>query len=70
MEIDKICKRISNDLGEDYETVKDIVMHQFLFTIDVMKDEEDYHDVLFNELFRFTLKPRFKEDKTKPYTPK
>ena len=45
-------------------------MHQFLFTIDVMKDEEDYHDVLFNELFRFTLKPRFKEDKTKPYTPK
>lgn len=70
MEIDKICKKIANDLGEDYELVRDIVMHQFLFTIDVMKDPEDYHDILYNELFRFTLKPRFKDNKTKEYTPK
>ena len=45
-------------------------MYEFRFTTDVMKDPEDYHDILFNKLFRFTLKPRFKVDKTKKYSPK
>lgn len=34
-----------------------------------MKDPEDYHDILFNGLMRFKLKGRFKEDKTKQYSP-
>lgn len=34
-----------------------------------MKDETDYHDILFGGLFKFKLKNRFKEDKTKKYSP-
>ena len=44
-------------------------MHQFKFVVDVMKDLEDTRDVLINKLFRFKLKGRFKEDKTKDYSP-
>ena len=33
-----------------------------------MKDGEDTRDILFNELFKFKLKRRFKEDKTRQYT--
>ena len=69
-DIDKVCKQISKDLDEDFELVKDIVQYQFLFTIDVMKDPDDYHDILFNKLFRFSLKPRFKIDKQSDYSPK
>jgi len=35
-----------------------------------MKDPDDYHDILFNKLFRFSLKPRFKIDKQSDYSPK
>lgn len=34
-----------------------------------MKDETDLHDILFNGLFRFKLKGRFKDNKTKRYSP-
>lgn len=70
MEIDKICKQLAKELDEDYDFVKEVVMFEFQFVIDVMKDENDYHDILLAKLFRFTLKPRFKEDKTKDYTPR
>lgn len=68
-DIDKVCKQIAEDLGEDFDLVKQIVQHQFLFTIDVMKDPNDYHDIMFNKLFRFSLKPRFKADKQSDYSP-
>lgn len=70
MQTDKICTKIARELNLDKELVKKIVMYEFRFTTDVMKDSEDYHDILFNKLFRFTLKPRFKVDKTKKYSPK
>lgn len=70
MQTDKICNKIARELNLDKELVKKIVMYEFRFTTDVMKDPEDYHDILFNKLFRFTLKPRFKVDKTKKYSPK
>ena len=35
-----------------------------------MKDPQDCHDILFRRLFRFKLKNRFKENKTKDYSPK
>ncbi len=70
MQTDKICTKIAHELNLDKELVKKIVMYEFRFTTDVMKDPEDYHDILFNKLFRFTLKPRFKVDKTKKYSPK
>lgn len=70
MQTDKICTKIARELNLDKDLVRKIVMYEFRFTTDVMKDPEDYHDILFNKLFRFTLKPRFKVDKTKKYSPK
>lgn len=67
MQINNICKKISLDLGVDQELVKQIVMYQFKFIKDVMVDPEDYHDILLSKLFRFSLKSRFKVDKTKDY---
>lgn len=67
MDIRKISNQIAKQLGEDRDFVYDVIMYQFLFTKEVMQDPEDYHDILYNKLFRFTLKPKYKEDKTKPY---
>ena len=49
--------------------VGEIVMHQFQFVVDVMKDQDDTRDVLINKLFRFKLKNRFKDNKNKPLSP-
>lgn len=69
MNIDKTCKSIAKQLNLPYETVKQIIMHQFIYTIGVMKNPDDYRDILFNKSFKFKLKNRFKEDKTKNYSP-
>ena len=68
MNIDKVCKQIAKDLNEDPNVVKQIVMHQFQFVVDVMKDEDDTRDVLINKLFRFKLKKRFKDNKQSNYS--
>lgn len=69
MNIDKVCKQIAKDLNEDPNVVKQIVMNQFQFVVDVMKDEDDTRDVLINKLFRFKLKKRFKDNKQSNYSP-
>lgn len=69
MNIDKVCRQITKDLNEDPNVVKQIVMHQFQFVVDVMKDEDDTRDVLINKLFRFKLKKRFKDNKQSNYSP-
>lgn len=69
MNIEKVCKRISKELNEDYNLVYDIIMYEFMFTKKVMQDPTDYRDILFNKLFKFKLKSRFKLDKTKDYSP-
>lgn len=70
IDIDKVSKEISKRTQIDQEIVEQICKHVFRFTIDVMKDTTDYHDILFNELFKFKLKGRFKNNKTKQYSPK
>jgi len=35
-----------------------------------MKDPDDTKEILFNQLFKFKLKRRFKENKTQKYTSK
>lgn len=70
IEIDKVVKEVSKRTGVDKEIVDTICKHVFRFTIDVMKDPSDYHEVLFSRLFKFKLKNRFKDDKTKQYSPK
>lgn len=67
IELDDVIKEVSKRTGVDKDTVAAICKHPFRFTVEVMKDENDLHDVLFNGLLRFKLKGRFKEDKTKPY---
>lgn len=69
MNIDKVCRQIAKDLNEDPNVVKQIVMHQFQFVVDVIKDEDDTRDVLINKLFRFKLKKRFKDNKQSNYSP-
>lgn len=70
MDFDKVCKAVAKESGEDVKLVHNIAMHQFQFIRDVMNDPTDTHDILINKLFRFTLKPRFKENKQKDYSPK
>lgn len=70
IQLDTIINQVSKETGIDKEIVEQICKHVFQFTIDVMKDDEDYHDILFNQLFKFKLKGRFKTDKTKKYSPK
>ena len=69
MNIDKVCRKIAKDLNEDPSVVKQIIMHQFYFVVDVRKDEDDTRDVLINKLFRFKLKKRFKDNKQSNYSP-
>ena len=69
MNTDKVCRQIAKDLNEDPNVVKQIIMHQFQFVVDVMKDEDDTRDVLINKLFRFKLKKRFKDNKQSNYSP-
>jgi len=65
--IDDIAKEVAKRTGEDIETVTLICKHPFKQTVEIMKDVNNYNDVLFNGLFKFKLKKRFNEDKTKQY---
>ena len=65
-----VIKEVTKRTKIDEQIVSAVCKHVFKFTIDVMKDENDYHEILFAKLFKFKLKGRFKEDKTKPYSPK
>ena len=69
IELNQIIRQISSSTGIDEQIVKIICQHPFKFTIGIMKDEEDTHDILFNKLFKFKLKSRFKSNKTKNYSP-
>lgn len=69
-DLEQAVKHISNKTGIDSQEVKNIIQYAFKFTIDVMTDEKDTHDILFNKLFKFKLKSRFKENKNKNYSPK
>ena len=62
MDAEDLCKRIVKETGEQYDTVKQIVAYVFNFTADVMKDKNDQRDILFNKLFKFKLKNRFKNE--------
>ena len=64
MDAEDLCKRIVKETGEQYDTVKQIVAYVFNFTADVMKDQNDQRDILFNKLFKFKLKNRFKNEET------
>lgn len=66
--IDAIVKQISKETGYDKDVVNKVCHHVFLQTVGVMKSEDNIQDILFNGLFKFKLKKRYKEDKTLKYT--
>lgn len=70
IDIEQVSKEVAKRLNLDRDLVELICKHPFKYTVEVMKDDEDYHDILFNQLFKFKLKGRFKDNKTKPYSPK
>lgn len=70
MKISNICNKIARELNIDPELAKRIVLYQFKFTSDVMKDLDDYHDILLNKFLRFSLKPRYKNNKNSEYSSK
>ena len=70
IEIEEVIKEVSKRTKIDEEAVSIVCKHPFKYTVDVMKDETDYHEILFNKLFKFKLKNKFKIDKTLPYNAK
>ena len=65
--LDDVIKQVSNNLNLDRELVATVCKHPFQQTVQIMKSE-DTSDILFNELFRFKLKKRYKENKQRQYS--
>ena len=65
--IDNVCKQVSLNLNEDEQIVHQIIMFQFKDIVDKMKDLDFNYDILLNELFKFKLKRRYKNNKTLKY---
>ena len=62
--IENVINEVSKNLNLDKELVAAVCKHPFYKTVELMKTE-DTRDILFNQLFKFKLKRRYKEDKTK-----
>jgi len=65
--IDDVIKEVAKNLNLDKETVDTVCKHVFQETVNLMKSENT-SDILFNELFKFKLKRRYKEDKQRQYS--
>lgn len=68
--INEIIKEVAKNTGIDKDLVDTICKHPFLCTVDIMKDEQNVGDILFNKLFKFKLKRRYKENKNQTYSSK
>lgn len=68
IELDRVIKEVAKRTNIDKEIVEVVCKHPFLQTVELMKDENDTKDILFNQLFKFKLKRRYKENKSKEYT--
>ena len=65
--LEDVIKQVSKNLNVDKEIVSQVCKHVFDETARIMKSD-DTSDILFNKLFKFKLKRRFKENTTRPYT--
>lgn len=66
--LDDVIKEVSKNLNLDRDLVATICKHPFLQTVELMKSSDVTSDILFNELFKFKLKKRYKEDKQRQYS--
>lgn len=67
IDIETVIKEVAIRTKIDKEIVETICKHAFSYTVDIMKDETNTKDILFNKLFKFKLKRRFKENKQNSY---
>jgi hypothetical protein len=67
---EEIIKLISSNTKTDYNTVNEVVKFHFKQVKNIMKDEDDIRDILFNNLFKFKLKTRYKDNKHLNYISK
>lgn len=67
---EEIIKLISGNTKIDYNTVNEVVKFHFKQVKNIMKDEDDIRDILFNNLFKFKLKTRYKDNKHLNYISK
>lgn len=70
IDIDQVIKEVSVRTNIDRDIVDTICKHPFIYTVVTMKDAVNTQDILFNQLFKFKLKRRYKENKTKLYSSK
>ena len=70
IELDKVIKEVSKRLDLDKDLVATVCKHPFQETVNQMKDVDNVSDILFNQLFKFKLKRRYKENKSKEYSSK
>lgn len=68
MTVRDLIKETAKLTKQDEQLVQNIILNQFGILIKIMKDDTDIRDILFNKLFKFKLKRRFKENKTQKYT--
>lgn len=68
--IEDVINEVTNTTGYDRDIVDKVCKHSFQYTTEIMKNKDDIRDILFKGLFRFKLKRRFAENKTKEYTTK
>ena len=66
IDINNVIKEVSNQLNIDEQIVDVVCKHPFKQTVDLMKGD-DTKDILFNTLFKFKLKTRFKNNKKQKY---
>lgn len=66
IDINNVIKEVSNKLNIDEYIVDVVCKHPFKQTVDLMKGD-DTKDILFNTLFKFKLKTRFKNNKKQKY---
>ena len=52
-DINDVIKEVAKLTGIDIEVVSVVCKHPFAYTVQVMKDLEDTHDILFHKLFKF-----------------
>lgn len=69
IDIDSVAREVSKETGYDLDIVKKVCQHVFKQTEQIMKSE-DTSNILFNKLFKFKLKRRYKDNKQKEYTTK
>ena len=70
IDLDQVIKQVAKNLNADRDVVSAVCKHVFKDTVETMKSEDDCRDILFNQLFKFKLKRRYKENKTYKYSSK